>query len=181
MLEAFSEFFYIYSVIWLFPIIFMFHDLEEIITVESFMSKYKNGVHKTILARFVLIVKNKLGSKSSQLSITLAWILLIISFITFMTVYHLPSDGNFLLFTATLNVFFLQTFLHIGQTVIFRSYTPGVITALFIVIPYSLLTYYFLFDFGLIDSHLLIESIPFSILLIPIFLIGNFLGKRLIH
>ncbi|WP_369689627.1 HXXEE domain-containing protein [Neobacillus novalis] len=61
---------------------------------------------------------------TSQLSINAAWILLIISFITLMTAYHLP-EGNVLLFTAVLNIFFLQSFSHIGQTVIFKGYTPG--------------------------------------------------------
>ncbi|MGE7766814.1 HXXEE domain-containing protein [Peribacillus sp. NPDC096540] len=181
MLEVLHEFFYIETIIWLFPVIFMFHDLEEIITVESFMTKYKNRVPKAFLARLALIVKKKLGTKSAQLSITAAWILLIISFITFMTAYLLTIEGNLILFTATLNIFFLQAFSHIGQTIIFRGYTPGVITALFIVIPYSLLTYYRLFELGLIDGHLIFESIPFSILMVPIFLMGNLLGRRLIR
>ena len=98
-----------------------------------------------------------------------------------MTAHFFLIGGNFILFTATLNVFFLQAFSHVGQTLIFRGYTPGVITALFIVIPYSLLTYYRLFELGLIDGYLLFESIPISILMVPIFLIGNLLGRRLIR
>ncbi|WP_066064397.1 HXXEE domain-containing protein [Neobacillus soli] len=175
------ELFSIETVIWLFPIIFMFHDLEEIITVESFMTKYKTIVPKTFLAKLTLTIKKTLGKKSSQLSIVAAWILLILTFITFMTAYFLPIGENFLLFTAALNVFFLQAFSHIAQTSIFQGYTPGVITALFIVIPYSLLTYYRLFESALIDGHLLLESLPLSVFLIPIFLIGNFLGRRLIR
>lgn len=164
MLKAFHDLFNIESVIWLFPIIFIFHDLEEIITVESFMNKDKNKVLKTFPAKLALIVKKILGDKSAHLSVAAAWILLIISFVTFMTVYPLPVEKSFHLFTSTLNVFFLQAFLHIGQTIIFRSYTPGVITAILIVIPYSLFTYYSLFELGLIDGHLLdvLKPIIFS-------------------
>lgn len=115
MLEALHEFFYIETVIWLFPVIFMFHDLEEIITIESFMFKYKNRVPKTFLAKLTLIIKKELGVKSAQLSITVTWILLIISFITFMTASHLPIGGNFLLFIATLNVFFYRRFLILAK------------------------------------------------------------------
>ncbi|WP_370876156.1 HXXEE domain-containing protein [Neobacillus ginsengisoli] len=111
----------------------------------------------------------------------IAWILLIISFITFITAYLLPTGENFLLYTAALNVFLLQVFSHIGQTIIFRGYSPDVITGIFMVIPYSLLTYYHLFELSLIDRHLLFESIPISILMVPIFLIGNLLGSRLIR
>ena len=124
-----------------------------------------------------------LGTKSVQSSISIKWILLLISFITFMTVCLLPIGENFLLFTATLNVFFIQSFSHIDQTIIFRSYIPGIITALFIVIPYSFLTYYRLFELDFIDGHLLFKSIPLSILMVPIFLIliGNLLGRKLIR
>ncbi|WP_354669964.1 HXXEE domain-containing protein [Paenibacillus sp. BSR1-1] len=150
-------------------------------TVESFITKYKNKVPETFLAKFTISIKKIKGAKSFQLSISMAWILLFISLITFMTVCQLPNGANFLLFTATLNVFFIQSFSHIGQTIIFRSYTPGVITALFIVIPYSFLSYYRLFELGLIDGHLLFKSIPLSILMVPIFLIGNLLGRKLLR
>ncbi|MFC4798308.1 MULTISPECIES: HXXEE domain-containing protein [Neobacillus] len=86
---------------------------------------------------------------------------------------------NFLVFLTIFNLFFLQAFSHVGQTIIFRDYTPGVITALFIVIPYSFLTYYRLFELGFIDKQLLFKSIPLTVLMIPIFLIGNLLGQKL--
>ncbi|MDQ6597604.1 HXXEE domain-containing protein [Bacillus salipaludis] len=170
--------FFIEAVIWFFPIIFMFHVLEEIITLDSFMAKFKNNVPRSFLAKFAFKVKKMLGTKSTQFSISVAWILLIITFITFKTAFHLPMGGNFLLFIAVLNIFFLQAFSHIGQTFILRVYTPGVITAFIIVIPYSLLTYSCLFELGLIDGHLLFKSIPFSMVMVPIFLIGNLLGQR---
>ncbi|MBI0577281.1 HXXEE domain-containing protein [Neobacillus cucumis] len=170
--------FFIEAVIWLFPIIFMFHVLEEIITVDSFMAKFKNKVPRSFLAKLALNVKKMLGANSSQFSIAVTWILLIITFITFKTAFHIPMGDNFLLFIAALNIFFLQAFSHIGQTFILRVYTPGVITAFVIVIPYSLLTYSCLFELGLIDGHLLFKSIPFSMVMVPIFLIGNLLGRR---
>lgn len=175
------ELFFIETIIWMFPVIFMFHGLEEIITIESFITKYKNKIRETFLVKLTLTIKKKLGAKSAQLSISIAWILLFISIITFMTASLLPIGANFLLFTAALNLFFLQAFSHIGQTIIFRSFTPGVITALFIVIPYSFLTYYHLFEWGFIDGHLLFKSIPISILLVPIFLFGNLFGRKLVR
>ncbi|MGG1400812.1 HXXEE domain-containing protein [Bacillus salipaludis] len=170
--------FFIEAVIWLFPIIFMFHVLEEIITLESFITKFKNKVPRSFLAKLVLNMKKMLGANSSQFSFAVAWILLILTFITFITAFHLSMGNNFLLFIAVLNIFFLQAFFHIGQTFILRMYTPGVITAFVIVIPYSLLTYSCLFELGLIDRHLLFKSIPFSMVMVPIFLIGNLLRRR---
>ncbi|KAB2336677.1 HXXEE domain-containing protein [Cytobacillus depressus] len=181
MLKAVQEYFSIETVIWLLPVIFMFHNLEEIITIESFMEKYKNKVSKSFLAKLVLDVRRILGAKSNHFSVTTTWILFILSLISFRSAYLLPIEGNFLLFVAALNVFFLQAFSHISQTIIFRSYTPGVITAVFAVIPYSLFTYAYLFEMGFINGHLLIKSIPISITMVPIFLIGGYLGRRIVH
>ncbi|MBS4196667.1 HXXEE domain-containing protein [Lederbergia citri] len=181
MLGSLHEPFYVEILIWLFPIAFMFHGLEEIITVESFMTNYKNKIPKSILVKLTLSMKNKLGAKSAQHSVSIAWILLYISLTTINTAINFPTGENFLLYTAIFNVFFLQAFSHIGQTIIFRGYTPGVITAIFIVVPYSILTYYLFFEMGLIDGYLLFKSIPLSILMVPVFLIGNLLGRKLIR
>ncbi|HET7580079.1 MAG TPA: HXXEE domain-containing protein [Bacillales bacterium] len=170
----------IQTVIWLFPVIFMFHDLEEIITIEGFMGKYKKAP-KNLLARLVLLIKKKLGAKSSQLAVAVAWMLLIISFVTFTTANLPDSVGSFLVFTAVLNVFFVQVFFHIAQTIILGSYTPGIITAVCLVVPYSLFAYYHLLEADFIDWHMIVESIPFSLLLVPIFLVGNLLGRQFIR
>lgn len=180
MLEIVDNLFDIRTMIWLFPIIFMFHDLEETITIESFMANYQE-VPKTIAAKWVFEVKRKLGGNSAQFAVAVVWMLLIISFVTFMII-HFPHNHRILvLFTAALNIFFVQTFSHIGQTLIFKAYTPGVVTAFFVVIPYSLLTYSRLLESGLIDGNLLRESVPVSLLMIPLFLIGNLLGRQFIR
>ncbi|MCJ8008679.1 HXXEE domain-containing protein [Lederbergia wuyishanensis] len=181
MLGSIYEPFYVEILIWLFPVAFIFHGLEEIITIESFMTNYKNKNPKTILVKLTLSIKNKLGAKSAQHSVSIAWILLYISWITINTAINLPTGANFLLYTAIFNVFFLQSFSHIGQTIIFRGYTPGVITAIFIVVPYSFLTYYLFFEMSLIDEYLLFKSIPFTILMVLVFLIGNLWGRKLIR
>ncbi|WP_372447567.1 HXXEE domain-containing protein [Neobacillus rhizophilus] len=44
MIETFHELINIENIIWLFPVMFMFHALEEIITIESFITKYKKQI-----------------------------------------------------------------------------------------------------------------------------------------
>lgn len=65
-MDILHELFDIETMIWLFPIAFMFHDLEEIITVEGFMTKYKNKVPKTLLTRLTLVIKEKSDGKSER-------------------------------------------------------------------------------------------------------------------
>ncbi|WP_438824642.1 HXXEE domain-containing protein [Bacillus sp. JJ1521] len=57
MLVRVYELFFIETIIWLFPVIFMFHGLEEIITIESFITKYKNKIRETSLVKLTLTIK----------------------------------------------------------------------------------------------------------------------------
>lgn len=181
MLETFRQFFDLHTIIWLFPIIFIFHDLEEIIAIESSMKSSKNGFQKSSFVQLILNMREKLGSTAAQLSVSATWILLIISFTTVVTANFSLNGGSFLLYTAILNLFILQAIMHIVQSVFFKGYTPGIITALFLLIPYSLIAYDSLLESGLIDGHLLFASLPISLLMIPIFLVGNLLGRYFIH
>lgn len=182
MLEAFHHFFDLKTIICLFPIIFIFHDLEEIITIESSMTaSKKNNYKKKPFIVLTIRMREKLGSTAAQLAVSATWILLIISFTTLMTAHFLLNGGGLLLFVAILNLFILQVFMHIVQSIFFRGYTPGIITALFLLIPYCLLTYYSLLECSLIDWHLIWVSLPVSLIMIPIFLVGNLLGRHFIR
>lgn len=181
MLETFRQFFDLHTIIWLCPIIFIFHDLEEIMTIESSMKASKNRFQKSSFVQLILNMREKLGSTAAQLSVSATWILLIISFTTVVTAHLTLNGGGFLLYTAILNLFILQAIMHIVQSIFFKGYTPGIITALLLLIPYCLIAYDSLFECGLIDGHLLFASLPVSLLMIPIFLVGNLLGRYFIH
>ncbi|MBT2666547.1 HXXEE domain-containing protein [Bacillus sp. ISL-4] len=181
MLETFRQFFDLQTIIWLCPIIFIFHDLEEIITIESSMKASKNRFQKSSFVQLILNMREKLGSTAAQLSVSATWILLIISFTTVVTAHLTLNGGGFLLYTAILNLFILQAIMHVVQSIFFKGYTPGIITALFLLIPYCLIAYDSLFEHGLIDGHLLFASLPVSLLMIPIFLVGNLLGRYFIQ
>lgn len=178
MQGALHQFFDLQTIIWLLPIIFIFHDLEEIITIESSMTA---NYPKTNFVKQALKAREKLGSTAAQLAISATWILLFISFITMMTAHYSSNGGGFLLFTAMINLFVFQAFMHIVQTIMFRSYTPGIVTSLFLLIPYCLLSYNTLVEHGQIDWHLVIASLPVSMIFILIFLVGNLLGRYFIR
>ncbi|KIY23585.1 HXXEE domain-containing protein [Mesobacillus subterraneus] len=168
------------TLIWLFPIIFIFHDLEEIITIESSMATSKNRNPKTPFVEMTLTMRKKLGSTAAQLAVSATWILLIITF-TAITTAHFSDIWGFLLFTAILHLFVFQASMHIIQSIMFKAYTPGIITSLILLIPYSLLTYYLLAESGHLDWPFFFTSLPISLVMIPVFLVGNLLGRYFIR
>ncbi|WP_433745883.1 HXXEE domain-containing protein [Falsibacillus pallidus] len=171
MLETLHPFLDIKTVIWMLPIIFIFHDLEEIITIESSMAASNHP--KTKFVQQALDARKKLGSTAAQLAVSAAWILLFVSFIAWTTAH----GGTFLLFTAILNLFVFQAFMHVVQTIMFKGYTPGILTSLVLLIPYCFLAYYYLIENGLITWPLMFASLPVSLIFILVFLVGNLLGR----
>jgi hypothetical protein len=145
------------------------------------MSKYSYSSQNPPFVELTLNMRRKLGSTAAQLAVSATWILLIISFTTLMTAHFSANGGGFLLYTAILNLFILQAAMHIVQSIFFKGYTPGIMTALFLLIPYCLIAYTSLFERGLIDLHFIFVSIPLSLFMIPIFLVGNLLGRYFIH
>ncbi len=67
---------------------------------------------------------------------------------------------------------------HVAQTVFFRRYTPGLITALLVVLPYSLYGFHRLFTANLISGDSFMTSILVGALLfVPLILVASQLGK----
>ena len=84
------------------------------------------------------------------------------------------------LFTTGLAIFFVYVFGHVGQSLFFRAYTPGVITAVLVVLPYSLYGFHRLFAANLIDSNGFTTLVLVGALLfVPLVLAASQVGKLL--
>ncbi|MGE8207805.1 HXXEE domain-containing protein [Heyndrickxia sp. NPDC080065] len=57
-----------------------------------------------------------------------------------------------------LAIFFLHAFTHLGQAIYLKSYTPGVMTSIILILPYSFYTYYRLLSSDIITTTDLVWS-----------------------
>ncbi|MBS4189687.1 HXXEE domain-containing protein [Bacillus sp. FJAT-49705] len=128
------------TLIWLFPIIFILHDFEEIIMVEKWMKKNSDVIYERLPRRMANRVINQFSMTTAQFSVSVLVIFLFVSSSTFMAIQYVNhgSLGNIYFFTIIIIIFLLHVFTHIGQSILFRSLTPGVITSVFIVFPYCI-------------------------------------------
>ncbi|MGE7836498.1 HXXEE domain-containing protein [Viridibacillus arvi] len=112
------------SLLLIFPIVFFIHDLEEIATVENFTMKLPFSVStEEFIIAFILL-----------------WIIVVIGCVTAANnkrfIGILPIKFFALLVAG---VFLANGIGHVVQSVIFKKYVPGVITAVVILIPFCLL------------------------------------------
>ncbi|MCM3714922.1 HXXEE domain-containing protein [Alkalihalobacillus oceani] len=126
------------TLIWLFPIVFMFHDFEEILTVENWTKQNKDAVMKKLRPFFRRHLSSSFQLTTLQFARNVFWLFLAIviaSLLAALYSFYFP----FLMFLA---LFFAHVFTHIGQAIYVRRYTPGLISSVVLVLPYSSYVYY---------------------------------------
>ena len=110
--------------LWLVPIFFMLHNLEEAPFMEGWSKRLPLKIHPTVSTRQFV---------SAVTFITIAGFLL-----TYFGVEYLANQTGYLIVLGIQIILFFNAFVpHIASTILFRMYSPGVITAVLITLPFS--------------------------------------------
>ncbi|MFT4415477.1 HXXEE domain-containing protein [Fredinandcohnia humi] len=170
------------TMIWLFPVVFILHDFEEIIMLESWIAKEGEKVSKILPNKISNRVMRQFTMTTAQMAVAVLVIFLFVSSATFMASQYVTNGplGNIYFFTVLLLIFFIHVFTHVGQSILFRSITPGVVTSVLFVFPYSLLMLTSLLSSQLINWNTIWVTLPFAFLAIPVLLAAHWIGKKLI-
>jgi len=156
-------------VIWAFPVAFLIHDLEELVTTERFSRENRE--------RFPKLLRGLATISTAQFLIAMM-VLLVLTVVAAYLATRPLRDMTVL--TLTLSIFLVHVIGHIAFPVFFRRYTPGLITALVIVLPYSLYALYRLFSAHLITGESLTLTLLLGALLVaPLIWLALFIGKWL--
>jgi hypothetical protein len=167
----------LHTLIWLFPVFFMIHDFEEIIWVESWTEIHVETLYATVPKPFKRVVKSFHGMKSSQFAVAVA-----LEFIIFLPVTLMASDfHHYLLFIGFNLILFLHVFTHLGQSLLLKMYTPGVVTAVFVLPPYTFYLFHRFAHAGILHWGNAWISLLAAMPLLPIILLGHRLGKLIVR
>lgn len=118
----------LFMIIWLFPILFMIHDFEEIIIIKAWQRKNKEYIENK-LEKYVPF---NFRASTASFSIGVAEEFVIISIVTIISYLF----NNYIVWFGLFIAFFLHLFFHVLMYIIFKRYVPGVVTSI-IFIPIS--------------------------------------------
>lgn len=171
---------YILTLIWLFPILFIVHDFEEIILVEKWLYRNKAKLYKLLPQKIADRIVKQFSMTTAQFAMSVLVIFLFVSVSTFLASQYILDGalGDIYFFTVIQLIFFLHAFTHIGQTILLRSITPGAITSVIIIIPYCLFLFPAMFEYGYITWQTIWISLPFILLFFPVVLLAHWVGKK---
>ncbi|MBB4825044.1 hypothetical protein HNO89_002270 [Sporosarcina luteola] len=170
------------TLIWLFPLMFILHDFEEIILIEKWMKGNSTRIYDVMPKRIADKVMQQFSMSTAQFAVAVLVIFAFVSSSTVMANQYMIQGflGNIYFFTAVTLVFFLHAFTHIGQSIILRSVTPGAVTSVIVIIPYSFVLYRSLLVNEVVTWKIIFLCLPFCLLLIPIVLLGHAIGKKVV-
>jgi hypothetical protein len=145
--------------LWLVPIFFTLHNMEE----APFMEKWSKR----------LPLKLPISYTTRQFVVTVILLTLGGFLLTYYAVEYLHnSTGYWLMFEFQMVLFFNAFLPHIGATIRFRMYSPGVVTATLITIPFSI----YLFHRALTENMITWNQIWVLLIIAPFVMVAFTLG-----
>lgn len=158
----------------LFLIIFMLHNLEEIITIERWFDKTYPQVRDRIPFFVQKELKNYMDITSAQFAI----VVFVFSIFTSALIMIGALTQYDYLFLGVNFLFALNIFTHPLQALYLKCYTPGVITTLLLIIPYYSLFIYHFYNTDMFALDSVIGALVVMVILIPIFLLSHSIGEK---
>jgi hypothetical protein len=137
---------------WLLPVSWLVHDLEEVTTIDEWSRRWglRESDDLTPLQRRLVGVAT---STRRRFTIAVAFVGCVVVGATVAGVID-PNGIGIRIYTTILGGYFLHAFVHVGQSVVLRGYTPGLVTAVLVVISVSLCLYWRLLSVQLVDIGL---------------------------
>ena len=171
----------LHSVIILFVVAFIIHDVEEILTVERFAHKNKQAIQQKLPPRMYAFLSKSLQMSTAQFAFAVMIVFIFVLISAYLGWRSLEQSSLSMVFLGAITIFVLHSFSHLGHTIYLKKVTPGAITSLFIVLPYGVYAYYMLvYNTQLVTGTMILKSIPYGLLIIPIVWLGHVLAQKLI-
>lgn len=153
------------AIAWLFPVLFMIHDFEEIILLEAWRKRYKSKLEKQKLKK--IIFTGCQNTPAFTIGVAIEFLIFsIVSYVACSTQYYSVWYAFFF-------GFILHLFGHIITTILYKHYVPGVITGI-LFLPYCAYLFY-------ISGHILSLSISDKLLYCCLGIILMFLIVIVLH
>lgn len=172
------------SLVLLFPLTFLIHDGEEILTFERWMTANHARVAAmaagTPLAGNVAAMASMTTAAFSGAVLALFFVILIATWLMLRSLRRDRLNWTAAPFLIMLAIYTLNIVTHLGQSLLLGGYTPGVVTAVLVMTPYASLLYHRLFQTSLLTARQLLLTLLAGLVLgLPAVLLAHEIGRIL--
>jgi hypothetical protein len=163
------------------PLSWLVHDAEEVLTIDRWQgaraAELAALADRSRLARRIVEV-NTTPRRPFAVAVALVGVPVVGATVA-GTVD--PAGAGGAVFAVVLGGYALHAFVHVGQSVHLRGYTPGVVTAVAVVLPSSAYLYRRLFEAGLLDpGGAVLTAVAGLVVFVPVVVAARRLAARLV-
>ena len=166
-------------ILWLLPAIFIVHDTEELLTIPGWLALHRLDLER-MAERNALAASlvHTLATTTPQVAVGIGFLLIVFVAVTAAASASLRRGPALYIYASLLGILFLHVHSHIGEGILFRGYSPGVITAILVIIPGALIIYRALFQASLLTpKSAVISALAGLLFFIPGLLLAHQLGR----
>ncbi|NBJ71519.1 MULTISPECIES: HXXEE domain-containing protein [Clostridia] len=164
----------IYLFILFFLIIFMLHNLEEIITIEKWFKNTYPRIRGQIPLPVQKLIDGFANTTAAQFAIAVLMISLVASLLLIITV----TTQHYFLFLGLNMLFALNIFTHPIQAILLRCYTPGVWTTLLLILPYNIIFFYHFYIEDLLTMNMILGGSVVMFICMPFVYLGHKIAEK---
>lgn len=158
--------------IWLFPLVFILHDMEEVFTMVPWMEQHPELMARLPLTPAVTTTAQVAGAVAFE------WLLTFVA--AYCGIRELRRGTTHWFFMGLAAALFVNVFTHLGQGVLAGGYVPGLWTAPTLLLPYMLYLYTRLHRAGLIDRGGLLRALATAVPVgLAVVLVAHQVGRLL--
>lgn len=126
---------------WALPAAFAVHDAEELFTMPAWVASHRAELHALLASMGRADLASVLPATYAQAGAAIGCVFALFLIVTAGASRRPASAVWRFAYGGLLGAFFLHAFTHVAATAFFRGYTPGVVTAVAVVAPGSVLIY----------------------------------------
>jgi hypothetical protein len=157
-----------------FIIIFMLHNLEEILSIE----RWFKHIYPRIMDRVPAFAQKELKKFENITAAQFAMVVFLLSIVFAALFLIAVMTDQYFIFIGLNFLFAVNIFTHPLQALFLRSYVPGLWTALTLIIPYYILFFFHISKTEMLTLNTLLGTFVVMVLLIPVFLLSHKIGEK---
>lgn len=169
------------AAIWLLPVAFLLHDGEEIATMPTWVARNRVALDRIAeLGDAAAWTVANLPATTGEVAVAVAFELLLILAATGALALRLRRGPALHFYSAVLGALLLHVVTHVAQAIVFRGYTPGVVSAVVVIPPASIALYGTLIRAGLLTGRsALLTAGAGAVAVLPVVVLAHQVGRLL--
>jgi hypothetical protein len=150
----------------LLPLVFIFHDLEEIIFFKRWINKNSDYLALRFPKLSTKILPHFQNTSTAGFALAVAEELLVLSAITYLSIFF----DNYYFWFAAFMAFSIHIVVHLAQWLIVRKYIPVIVSSV-LATPYCIITFLFVVNNNLLSVSQMVSSTFIGLILMALNLI----------